>query len=159
MSVISRDGPLTATEMSRISSDARSVGAVAHAVRYATLPMTAYWRGDEVLMQQPKGWRVPMGTRVLPVDFVRLIAGDAAADVVASGGVLMGANDARYLAIAGGLNLLPFLPALWVIAATGVDDTAGLVWLSVAFFGVYLLARLATLGWRVRSGRWVTAGV
>jgi len=24
---------------------------------------------------------------------------------------------------------------------------------------VYLLARLATLGWRVRSGRWVTAGV
>lgn len=93
--VISRDGPLTVTETSRISSAVRSVGAVAHAVRYATLPMTAYWRGDEVLMQQPKGWRVPMGTRVLPVDFVRLIAGDAAADVVASGGVLMGANSAR----------------------------------------------------------------
>lgn len=95
MIVISRDGPLTATEMSRISSAARSVGAVVHAARYATLPMTAYWRGDEVLMQQPKGWRVPMGTRVLPVDLVRLIAGDAAADVVASGGVLMGANSAH----------------------------------------------------------------
>ncbi len=72
-------------------------------------------------------------------------------------GVLMGANDARYLAIAGGLNLVPFLPALWIVAATGVDGTAGLVWLALAFFGVYLLARLVTLGWRVRSGRWLAA--
>lgn len=93
--VISRDAPLTATEVSRISSAARGVGATAHPARYATLPMTAYWRGDEVLMQQPKGWRVPMGTRVLPVEYVRLVAGDAAADTVASGGVLMGANSAR----------------------------------------------------------------
>jgi len=71
--------------------------------------------------------------------------------------VLMGANDARYLALAGGLNLVPFLPALWIIAAVGVDGSAGLIWLSLAFFGVYLLARLATLGWRVRSGRWLSA--
>lgn len=71
----------------------------------------------------------------------------------------MGADDARYLAIAGGLNLIPFLPALWVVAATGADDTIELVWLSVAFFGVYLLARLLTLGWRVRSGRWLAVGV
>ena len=33
---------------------------------------------------------------------------------------------------------MPFLPALWIISATGVDGTAGLVWLAVAFFGVYL---------------------
>ena len=74
-------------------------------------------------------------------------------------GVLMGANDARYLAIAGALNLVPFLPALWIIAAVGVHGRVGLVWLAVAFFGVYLLARLATLGWRVRSGRWLSATV
>ena len=34
---------------------------------------------------------------------------------------------------------------------------AGLAWLSVAFFGVYMLARLATLGWRVRGAAWMTA--
>lgn len=96
---------------------------------------------------------------VQPALLILAVAQPIAGVVFVLDGVLMGANDARYLAIAGGLNLLPFLPALWVIAATGVDDAAGLVWLSVAFFGVYLLARLATLGWRVRSGRWVTAGV
>lgn len=96
---------------------------------------------------------------VQPALLILAVAQPIAGVVFVLDGVLMGANDARYLAIAGGLNLLPFLPALWIIAATGVDQTAGLVWLAVAFFGVYLLARLGTLGWRVRSGRWVTAGV
>ena len=96
---------------------------------------------------------------VQPALLVLAVAQPIAGVVFVLDGVLMGANDARYLALAGGLNLLPFLPALWIIAATGVDGAAGLIWLSVAFFGVYLLARLGTLGWRVRSGRWVTAGV
>ena len=43
---------------------------------------------------------------------------------------------------------------VWALA-TGA---AGLAWLSVAFFGVYMLARLATLGWRVRRPDWLTAG-
>lgn len=96
---------------------------------------------------------------VQPALLVLAIAQPIAGVVFVLDGVLMGANDARYLAIAGGLNLVPFLPALWIIAATGVGGTAGLVWLAVAFFGVYLLARLGTLGWRVRSGRWLTATV
>ncbi|WP_341977161.1 MATE family efflux transporter [Microbacterium sp. LWO13-1.2] len=95
---------------------------------------------------------------VQPALLVLAVAQPIAGVVFVLDGVLMGANDARYLAIAGGLNLVPFLPALWIIAATGVAGSVGLIWLSVAFFGVYLLARLATLGWRVRSGRWVTAG-
>ncbi|WP_311257941.1 MATE family efflux transporter [Microbacterium sp. WCS2018Hpa-9] len=95
---------------------------------------------------------------VQPALLILAVAQPIAGVVFVLDGVLMGANDARYLAIAGGLNLLPFLPALWIIAATGVDAAAGLIWLSVAFFGVYLLARLLTLGWRVRSGRWVAAG-
>lgn len=73
-------------------------------------------------------------------------------------GVLMGAGDVRYLAIAGGLNLVPYLPALvavWLLHPTG---TVGLLWLAVCFFGVYMLARLATLGWRVRRPDWLTAG-
>jgi putative MATE family efflux protein len=94
---------------------------------------------------------------VQPALIVLAIAQPIAGVVFVLDGVLMGANDARYLAIAGGLNLIPFLPTLWIIAALGLDGSAGLIWLSVAFFGVYLLARLATLGWRVRSGRWMLA--
>jgi putative MATE family efflux protein len=94
---------------------------------------------------------------VQPALIVLAVAQPVAGVVFVLDGVLMGANDVRYLAIAGGLNLVPFLPALWVIAAVGVDGSAGLVWLSLTFFGVYLLARLATLGWRVRSGRWLSA--
>ncbi|MBQ3357696.1 MAG: MATE family efflux transporter [Microbacterium sp.] len=96
---------------------------------------------------------------VQPALLVLAVAQPIAGVVFVLDGVLMGANDARYLALAGGLTLVPFLPVLWIISALGVDGSAGLIWLSVAFFGVYLLARLATLGWRVRSGRWMTAGV
>ncbi|BDZ40220.1 MATE family efflux transporter [Microbacterium suwonense] len=91
---------------------------------------------------------------VQPAFIVLAVAQPFAGVVFVLDGVLMGANDARYLAIAGLLNLVPFLPALWIISATGVDGIAGLVWLAVAFFGVYMLARLATLGWRVRTDRW-----
>ncbi|MHC2998415.1 MATE family efflux transporter [Microbacterium sp. HJ5] len=70
-------------------------------------------------------------------------------------GVLIGAGDARYLAIAGGLNLIPYLPALVIVAVLQPTGAAGLAWLAVAFFGVYMLARLATLGWRVRGAAWM----
>ena len=49
-------------------------------------------------------------------------------------------------------------PALIVLAVLSVGGAAGLAWLAVAFFGVYMLARLATLGWRVRGAAWMTAG-
>lgn len=91
---------------------------------------------------------------VQPALLVLAVAQPVAGVVFVLDGVLMGANDARYLAIAGGLNLVPFLPALWIISATGIDGALGLLWLAVAFFGVYLLARLGTLGWRVRTDAW-----
>ncbi|GAA2910287.1 putative MATE family efflux protein [Microbacterium keratanolyticum] len=95
---------------------------------------------------------------IQPAMLVLAIAQPIAGIVFVLDGVLIGAGDARYLAIAGGLNLVPFLPALWIVAATGVDGTVGLIWLAVAFFGVYLIARLITLGARIRTGRWITAG-
>ena len=70
-------------------------------------------------------------------------------------GVLIGAGDARYLALAGVLNLVPYAPALVLIGMLQPHGAAGLAWLSVAFFGVYMLARLATLGWRVRGTAWM----
>jgi len=96
---------------------------------------------------------------IQPALIVLAIAQPIAGIVFVLDGVLMGAGDARYLAIAGGLNLVPFLPALAIIAATGVNGVAGLIWLAVAFFGVYLCARLATLGLRVRTGRWLALEV
>ncbi|MFM8553211.1 MAG: M15 family metallopeptidase [Acidimicrobiales bacterium] len=91
---VSANLSLTAAETRRIMSAAAPAGAVAYAARYATFPMTAFSRGDEVLMQQPKGWRIPMGTRILAVDYVRATGGDAMADVLSSGQVLMGENSA-----------------------------------------------------------------
>ncbi|MGN8025433.1 MATE family efflux transporter [Microbacterium sp. 22242] len=96
---------------------------------------------------------------IQPALIVLAVAQPVAGVVFVLDGVLMGAGDARYLAIAGGLNLVPFLPALAVISVTGVSGLPGLVWLAVAFFGIYLCARLATLGLRVRTGRWLSVGV
>jgi putative MATE family efflux protein len=70
-------------------------------------------------------------------------------------GVLIGANDARYLAAAGGLNLIVYAPALALLIWLQPSGAWGLAWLAVAFFGVYMLARLVTLGWRVRGTRWM----
>lgn len=92
---VSRSVSLASVDVSRISAAARDVGAVPHALRYATFAMTAYLRGDAVLMQQPKGWRVPMGTRILPVEFVRVTGGERMGAVLEAGQVIMGENSAR----------------------------------------------------------------
>jgi hypothetical protein len=92
---ISKSISLTSTEANTIVSAAQNAGAKGHPARYATFPMTAYSRGGMMLMQQPKGWRIPMGTRILPVDYVRVTGGESMAYVLASGQVLMGANSAR----------------------------------------------------------------
>lgn len=82
-----------------------------------------------------------------------------AAIVFVLDGVLMGAGDGRYLALAGALNLIPFLPALCIVAWTGVSGAAGITWLGVCFFGVYMLARAFTLAWRLRDGAWMNQPV
>lgn len=73
-------------------------------------------------------------------------------------GVLIGAGDAKYLAIAGVVNLLVYLPILaWVFNAALVGSW-GIVWLWVAFGLGYMAARACTLGWRVRNDRWMVTG-
>lgn len=95
---------------------------------------------------------------IQPALLVLAVAQPVCGIVFVLDGVLIGAGDGRYLAIAGLLNLVPFLPCLLVLAWLRPSGAAGLAWLSVAFFGVYMLARLATLGWRVRGAAWMTAG-
>jgi Na+-driven multidrug efflux pump len=73
--------------------------------------------------------------------------------VFALDGVLIGAGDGRYLAVAGVLTLAAFLPLAALVLATD----AGLVALWWAF-GALLVARLLTLLWRERGDAWLLTG-
>jgi putative MATE family efflux protein len=73
-------------------------------------------------------------------------------------GVLIGAGDARYLAIAGVVNLGIYLPLLLAVRLSGAGGGAGLLWLWAAFSLGYMLARALTLGLRARTDRWMVLG-
>ncbi|MGY2744554.1 MATE family efflux transporter [Arthrobacter sp. UYCu723] len=73
-------------------------------------------------------------------------------------GVLIGAGDAKYLAIAGVVNLALYLPLLFAVRLSGADGGAGLLWLWAAFSLGYMLARALTLGLRARTDRWMVLG-
>ncbi|WP_123371945.1 MATE family efflux transporter [Cellulomonas sp. PhB150] len=73
-------------------------------------------------------------------------------------GVLIGAGDGRFLAWAGVLTFVVYLPAALAVRAWAPDGTAGLVWLWVAFAGVFMAARAVTTGWRARGGTWMVTG-
>lgn len=95
---------------------------------------------------------------IQPALLVLAVAQPVCGVVFVLDGVLMGAGDAKYLAVAGVLNLVPYLPALVALWLLRPEGAGGLAWLAVCFFGVYMLARLATLGWRIRRPEWVSAG-
>jgi putative MATE family efflux protein len=73
-------------------------------------------------------------------------------------GVLIGAGDARYLALAGLVNLAVYVPLLAAVALSGATDAIGLGWLWAAFALGYMAARAVTLGLRARSDRWMVLG-
>lgn len=73
-------------------------------------------------------------------------------------GVLIGAGDAKYLAIAGVVNLAVYLPMLLAVPLWGPGGGAALVWVWVAFSLGYMLARAMTLGLRARTDRWMVLG-
>jgi putative MATE family efflux protein len=73
-------------------------------------------------------------------------------------GVLIGAGDAKYLAIAGVVNLAVYLPMLLAVPLWGPGGGDALVWVWVAFSLGYMLARAMTLGLRARTDRWMVLG-
>ena len=73
-------------------------------------------------------------------------------------GVLIGAGDARYLALSGLLNLAAYLPLLWAVHAAAPAGRAATAWLWAAFGLGYMLARALTLSWRSRQEAWMVAG-
>lgn len=72
-------------------------------------------------------------------------------------GVLIGAGDTRYLALAGLFVAACHLPMLAAVAHWCTGGPAGLVWLWTAYAG-FLAARALTLTLRARTGRWLRAG-
>lgn len=73
-------------------------------------------------------------------------------------GVLIGAGDGRYLAGAGVVTLLVYLPCALAVHAWAPQDWVGLAWLWVAFAGVFMAARAVTTGWRARGEAWMVIG-
>ncbi|WP_309855653.1 MATE family efflux transporter [Leifsonia sp. 1010] len=73
-------------------------------------------------------------------------------------GVLIGAGDARYLALTGLANVAVFVPLAVAAALWGGHDASGLAWLTAAFAFGYLGARALTLGLRARGRTWMRAG-
>ena len=73
-------------------------------------------------------------------------------------GVLIGAGDARYLALTGILNVAVFVPLALLVQAWAPPGAAGLALLMAAFAFGYLGARAVTLGLRARGSRWMVVG-
>lgn len=72
-------------------------------------------------------------------------------------GVLIGAGDTRWLALAQIGFLLAYLPMIWLLQASGVTGTEGLVWLWVAF-AVFMAVRAGGLALRARGDDWLVVG-
>jgi Na+-driven multidrug efflux pump len=68
-------------------------------------------------------------------------------------GILIGAGDARYLAFAGLVSLVLYLPVALLVRHLG----SGLVWVW-ASYAVFMTARALTLGHRARGDRWARVG-
>ena len=96
---------------------------------------------------------------VLTVALWVLAAGQPVAGYVfVLDGVLIGAGDAKYLAIAGVANLAVYVPLLLAVAGSGISGPPGLGWLWAAFALGYMAARAVTLGARAKSDRWMVLG-
>jgi putative MATE family efflux protein len=73
-------------------------------------------------------------------------------------GVLIGAGDARYLALTGLANLAVFVPLALAVLAWAPAGATGLALLMAAFAFGYLGARAVTLALRARTSHWMLVG-
>nr|WP_218869182.1 MATE family efflux transporter [Leifsonia psychrotolerans] len=73
-------------------------------------------------------------------------------------GVLIGAGDARYLALTGLVNVAAFVPFALAVLFRAPPGAAGLALLMAAFAFGYLGARAVTLGLRARGSAWLVTG-
>ena len=98
-------------------------------------------------------------TDLLPLTLIVLGASVPLGGVVfVLDGVLIGAGDARYLALTGVANLAAFVPLAVAVLLWAPSGAAGLALLMAAFTVGYLGARAVTLGLRARTARWMVVG-
>lgn len=97
---------------------------------------------------------------ILPLALIVLgISVPLGAAVFVLDGVLIGAGDARYLALTGVVNVAVFVPLAGAVLVWAPRGGLGLALLMAAFAIGYLGARLGTLLPRARSDRWLVLGV
>ncbi len=101
----------------------------------------------------------PAVTALLPVALAIIgVGAPLGGYVFVLDGVLIGAGDARYLALTGLANVAVFIPLALAVGAWAGHDASGLAWLTAAFAFGYIGARAVTLGLRARATRWMRAG-
>nr|WP_245325235.1 MATE family efflux transporter [Microbacterium amylolyticum] len=124
-------------------------GAAAGAAIGALIVLTSPLAGAAFTGQWEMSWLV------LPALVLMGIMQPLAGIVYVLDGVLMGANDARYLAFAGGIGLVPFIAYVLVLLMFAPTGSWGLAGVAAAFFVVLMGARFLTLGRRIRGDAWL----
>ena len=98
-------------------------------------------------------------TQLLPLTLIVLGASvPVGAVVFVLDGVLIGAGDARYLALTGLVNLAVFVPLAAAVLFWAPTGATGLALLMAAFAFGYLGARAVTLSLRARTLAWMVVG-
>lgn len=92
---VSTASSLTPQEVKKISAGVIAGGAEPHSLKFPTISLTAQTRAGKDVFRLGEGWRIPMATMVVPIGYVRATGGDAMADIVARGQVLMGETSAE----------------------------------------------------------------
>ena len=92
---VSTASNLTPLEVKKISAGVIAGGATPHLVKFPTISLTAQTRAGKDVFRLGEGWRIPMATMVASSTYVRATGGDAMAEVVARGEVLMGETAAK----------------------------------------------------------------
>ncbi|WP_237111672.1 MATE family efflux transporter [Nocardioides sp. WS12] len=123
-------------------------GVVSGVVTGVLLAASSPWLG--ALFTPDQGVR----DALVPVLLVAAAAQPIAGVVFVLDGVLIGAGDGRYLAVAGLIVLCGYAPVVLLTSGLG----AGLPWLWVVFGALFMGGRLATLLHRAAGDRWLITG-
>jgi putative MATE family efflux protein len=123
-------------------------GAVLGVVSAAAMPAIAPWFSPDPAVQ----------SAIISAFLIAALMQPLAGYVFVLDGVLIGAGDGSYLAVAGVVQTALYTPVALLVAASGTPGTSLLIRLWVAFAGGWLALRAIFLGVRARSAAWLVTG-
>lgn len=94
---------------------------------------------------------------LVPILFIAALGQPVAGVVFVLDGVLIGAGDGRFLALAGIWTLLLYAPFVLVVPLLA-NQSQALVWIWILFAALFMGVRCALLMRRARGGRWMVLG-